>query len=143
MTERSPSGLFRLFSKPSSSPSNATAKPGTGSHPSVAAKPGTGSHPSVAAKPGSGAFTAVPASSPSGLVRPSAPRGLPAEPKGKAEMLLLQAITHCENGAWAAAETNLRLALTFDPHDGLLKRKLDEVVATRDAQRRAAQQPRR
>lgn len=74
------------------------------------------------------------ASSPSGLRRQ-----LPAEPRGKAEMLLRLAAEECEKGAWAAAETNLRLALTFAPDDLIVQRRLHEVVQTREAQRKVEQ----
>jgi len=128
MTERSPSGLWRIFSPSPSSPkpSSPTSKPSSGSYPS-APRPPSGSYGAV---PPGGAYTGSSS---------SITRGLPPEPKGKAEMLLQQAMVNCEHGAWAAAETNLRLALTFDPTDKVVKRKLEEVVATRDAQRRAAQ----
>lgn len=130
MTERSPSGLWRIFSpSPSSSkPSSPANKPPSGSYPS-APRPPSGSYAPVG-----GAYTGSSS---------SITRGLPPEPKGKAEMLLQQAMVNCEHGAWASAETNLRLALTFDPSDAVVKRKLDEVIATRDAERRAANATRR
>ncbi|MEW5741997.1 MAG: hypothetical protein AB1938_23990 [Myxococcota bacterium] len=107
MTERSTSGLWRLFA-----PAPAAATPPT------------------------------PKDSPSGVhgTSPSGVRNrqLPQEPNGKAEMLLQLAAAECEKGAWAAAETNLRLALTFAPHDAVVQRRLQEVVATREAQRKAA-----
>ncbi|MCC6338341.1 MAG: hypothetical protein IT380_30645 [Myxococcales bacterium] len=82
------------------------------------------------------------ASSPSGA-NSSSPSGLrrqlPAEPHGKAEMLLKLAAEECEKGAWAAAETNLRLALTFAPDDLIVQRRLHEVVQTREAQRKVEQ----
>lgn len=137
MTERSPSGLWRIFSPTPSSPRpSSPAKPPSGSHPS-APRPPSGSHAPVNGRPPSGSHGAVPGAYTGSTS--SITRGLPAEPKGKAQMLLQQAMTNCEHGAWAAAETNLRLALTFDPTDAVVKRKLDEVVAARDAQRRAAQ----
>jgi hypothetical protein len=48
-------------------------------------------------------------------------------------VLLEQAMKSCEHGAWSSAETSLRLALSFDPADEVVRRKLDEVVAARRA----------
>lgn len=137
MTERSPSGLWRIFSPSPSSPKpSSPTRPPSGSHPS-APRPPSGSQPAV--KPPSGSYGAVPPGGAYTGSTSSITRGLPPEPKGKAEMLLQQAMVNCEHGAWAAAETNLRLALTFDPSDKVVKRKLEEVIATRETQRKAAQ----
>lgn len=127
MSERSPSGLWRLFAPAVSSPSSSSSP-----RPSAPSGSGSGRHP------------AVPASSGSGLHRATQPsRGLPSEPKGKAQMLLELAEGHCTKGEWNTAESHLRLALTFDPRDAVVQRRLKEVVDARDQQRRSANAPRR
>jgi hypothetical protein len=136
MSERSPSGLWRIFSPSSAGPSSSPKA----SPPSSST---SGLHKVVPSSSTSGSYAAVPASSGSGLHRATPARGLPSEPKGKALMLLELAAADCEKGQWASAENHLRLALTFDPRDGVVQRRLREVVETREQQRRAANAPAR
>jgi hypothetical protein len=78
-----------------------------------------------------------PASTPSGLNRTPS-RGLPADPKGRGQALAEQAKRDRAAGNLASAETNLRLALTFDPGDPVLAAALESVVEERTRARRAA-----
>jgi hypothetical protein len=55
----------------------------------------------------------------------------------KARKLFEQATRELERKAWGAAETSLRLSLTFNPHDGEAKDLLEKVKAQRDNERRA------
>lgn len=129
MTERSPSGLWRVFSPSASAGPSSTSKSssGSGTHQAVPSSSST-----------SGLHRAVPSSSGSGL-RPTPSRGLPTDPAAKALALLEVAEADCQRGQWASAENTLRVALTFAPQDRVISRRLAEVVATRDLQRRQAQ----
>jgi hypothetical protein len=65
--------------------------------------------------------------------RPSAPR--PTD--DKARKLFEQASRELERKALAAAETSLRLSLTFNPSDVEAKHLLEKVKALREEERRA------
>lgn len=65
--------------------------------------------------------------------RPSAAR--PTE--DKARKLFEQASRELERKAMGAAETSLRLSLTFNPNDAEAKHLLEKVKALREEERRA------
>lgn len=63
---------------------------------------------------------------------------LPATADPRAKALFKQALEACRRGAWTSAENSLRLAKTYHAGSEQLESLLREVVASREAERRAS-----
>lgn len=145
--ERTGSGVWRLVEPEPRRP--AFAAPGPLSRPAAApASSGSGVRPAAAppvAVPASSA--SGPSGSPSGVrsspsgVRSSTSgvraRTLPGDPVMRSRALAAQARLDAEQGQWASAETNFRLALHYAPNDPRLQAELKAASEAREAARRA------